>query len=1055
MPLEWMRRLRRENETTQTARKPEHVAQGTVVRSEVQTPDFSLTVGRFAIGERVADTYEIRRQLGEGGMGVVYLARQLQWDQDVVLKVPQAELAADSVHRQRIVREAEAWTDLGLHPHIANCHYVHPVNDVLLLVVEHVDGGNLRDWIADGRCADLRVGLNLAIQFCHGLEHAHVKRLIHRDIKPENVLLTKDGTLKITDFGIASTIGGQPGASSIEASASTPEIASDLNQTLGWGVGTAGYMAPEQWLGTRKVDERSDLFGFGVCLYEMFCGWPPFEERGDDEWQRWALDPQQRPRDPQALRGMRALPARLANAMQRCVDWDHDRRPAGVADVRRELCAIYEEEFGDCSSFAELSELPPKADELNNRGVSFLALGRKEDALACWKASIELDAQHLETTYNRGVALWRNGTLTDDALLERLGDIRKNFPERWEGGYLVALVHLERGDLESAQHLLELAARHPEAHTQVAEALRLATSGTVPKVVTLNPLEGHTGSVHGISLSADGRGALTGSGGIDDNTVRLWDLRSRRSTRVFTEHNNEVGSVCLSDDGAVAVSSSWDGEVRFWNMRKGRCLRNINLGSSVCVHLSADGRFAISASDEEDPDGVVLRLWNVATGECLKVVGRHGTSVSAVCLSSDGRLALSAAADTLRLWDTASGSCIRSFTCHGLVSSVSLSTDARFALSGSWDRTLRLWEVSSGDCLRTFEGHTGLVHAVSLSADGNRAFSGGDDRTVRVWDTRTARCLRTLKCESPIHCVSLSHDGSLALAGEIDGAVRVWSLPGELRPSCSSYLCRVRPLTESQLTDRRASQLLERAEHAVVDREFSSALTLIREARQLPGHERTPRNLAAWKRLSLGCIRSHLRAAWLRSELTTDTAEVDCACLNRDATLALSGSRSRQRDTLRLWDVATGRCVHSFGGTRNEVSAVSMSSDGMVALCGAGLGGPVVGCEHRAQTGESASMLIGSDERRCERRRSMGALLHGAYTRCGGELRPSARSSSRAMLSAISWSSGRCDIGVSFLRRAAGPFWKPGWNSPTVERGNRALLEGTACASRYGRRHVD
>ena len=135
-------------------------------------------------------------------MGEVYLARQRLWDVDVALKVPSDEIVSDPENRHRIVREAEAWTDLGLHPHIAYCYYAQPLGELLLLVIEYVDGGNLREWIADGRCADLKTGLDLAIQFCHGLEHAHKNGLVHRDIKPENILLMKDGTLKITDFGI-------------------------------------------------------------------------------------------------------------------------------------------------------------------------------------------------------------------------------------------------------------------------------------------------------------------------------------------------------------------------------------------------------------------------------------------------------------------------------------------------------------------------------------------------------------------------------------------------------------------------------------------------------------------------------------------------------------------------------------------------------------------------------------------------------------------------------------------------------------------------------------
>ena len=160
------------------------------------------TIPTFTVGDRIADTYTVKRII-EGDMGTVYLTHHERWDMDLVVKAPNAEVLANPEHNHRIVVEAEAWTDLGLHPHIAYCYYVHPLDGIPLLVIEYLDGGNLRDRIASGRCADLQAGLDLAIQFCHGLEHAHRQGMIHRDIKPENILLTQDGTLKVTDFGIA------------------------------------------------------------------------------------------------------------------------------------------------------------------------------------------------------------------------------------------------------------------------------------------------------------------------------------------------------------------------------------------------------------------------------------------------------------------------------------------------------------------------------------------------------------------------------------------------------------------------------------------------------------------------------------------------------------------------------------------------------------------------------------------------------------------------------------------------------------------------------------
>ncbi len=150
--------------------------------------------------------------------------------------------------------------------------------------------------------------------------------------------------------------------------------------------------------------------------------------------------------------------------------------------------------------------------------------------------------------------------------------------------------------------------------------------------------------------------------------------------------------------------------------------------SSVC--LSPDGRFALSGSEDK-----TLKLWEVATGRCLRTFKGHTHYVFSVCLSPDGRFALSGSEDkTLKLWEVATGRCLRTFKGHThYVFSVCLSPDGRFALSGSGDKTLKLWEVATGRCLRTFEGHTGGVNSVCLSPDGRFALSGSYDKTMKLW----------------------------------------------------------------------------------------------------------------------------------------------------------------------------------------------------------------------------------------------------------------------------------------------------------------------------------
>jgi serine/threonine protein kinase len=339
--MSWMEKLNsklsgKKQQPVAAVLRPEALAPGgTVIRTGVPpAPTIKQSRERIKPGDVVAGNLEIQRLLGRGGMGEVWLARHTQWGADVAVKIPSVEILADAENRHRIAREAEAWADLGLHPNIAYCHYAQPLDELLLLVIEYVDGGNLRDWIADGRCADLKTGLNLAIQFCHGLERAHSRGLVHRDIKPENLLLTKDGTVKVTDFGTVRKAGVGEEQGAVPAGNAPKPVAAGMTMVA---IGTDEYMAPEQWGTQEGIDHRVDIFAFGVCLYEMFCGRRPYAI---------TVGARQEAPEPAQLRQDDRVPGRLSELMKRCVDWDRERRPEDAKAVRAELCAVYEEVVG-------------------------------------------------------------------------------------------------------------------------------------------------------------------------------------------------------------------------------------------------------------------------------------------------------------------------------------------------------------------------------------------------------------------------------------------------------------------------------------------------------------------------------------------------------------------------------------------------------------------------------------------------------------------------------------------------------------------------------------
>jgi hypothetical protein len=285
---------------------------------------------------------------------------------------------------------------------------------------------------------------------------------------------------------------------------------------------------------------------------------------------------------------------------------------------------------------------------------------------------------------------------------------------------------------------------------------------------------GHKGMVKSVSLSADGRLALSGA----NETARLWEVDTGRCLHIFEGHRNEVGSVSLSADGHLALSGSIDG-VKVWNVATGRYQSTFEGHSAgiTCVSVSPDGRVALSGSYDE-----TLQLWEVATGRYLRIFERDGQKqlVPSVGMSADGRFAISAGSldKTVPLWEVATGRCLRTFQGHtNIVFFVSLSADGHLALCADLDKTVRLWEVATGRCLRTFQI---AFDQLSLSADGRWILSTSDGN-IQVWEVASGRCLRTFQMDSGVVIsASLSTDGRWILSGSLDGPLDLWELDWEL-----------------------------------------------------------------------------------------------------------------------------------------------------------------------------------------------------------------------------------------------------------------------------------
>lgn len=220
--------------------------------------------------------FKIERELGRGGMGVVYLATDTRLDRQVAIKAMPADLAADPDRLARFQREAKVLAALN-HPHVGGIHGLEQADGHQYLVLEYIEGETLEDRLAAGPIP-VADALTLAKQIAEALEAAHEKGIIHRDLKPGNVMVTPDNVVKVLDFGLARTAEGSPSSTNAAAMSDSPTLTSPARHSPtipGAIMGTAGYMSPEQARG-KPVDKRSDIFSFGCVLYEMLTGVTPF-----------------------------------------------------------------------------------------------------------------------------------------------------------------------------------------------------------------------------------------------------------------------------------------------------------------------------------------------------------------------------------------------------------------------------------------------------------------------------------------------------------------------------------------------------------------------------------------------------------------------------------------------------------------------------------------------------------------------------------------------------------------------------------------------------------
>ncbi len=371
--------------------------------------------------KRLGQRWQIHHSI-RGGLGAVYIVFDSENSELRAAKTFLGEVMRGDDTLERFRVEAYTWINLGRHPNVVEALEFEVIEGRPYLFIEYVSGGDLSDWIGTDRLT-LPQALTFALEFCDGMTHAYENGLkVHRDIKPANCLVTADGRLKITDFGLAKIHRDEElktqrkrnkwslwMAAKMGGGSPPPGSAAALTGE-GEGFGTCTHMAPEQFRDAAKVDHRADLYSFGVMLYEMLTGRLPYY--GDNfftfYYHHCHVAPPALPDN---------LPPALKELVLQCLAKDPLQRPDSFVEVRRRLQALFQEATGQepptVAGGAQLDAL-----DLNDQGASMCRMGLYEEGLRKLDEALKLKPEMVEAWVNAAVILERQGQL--EAALEKL-----------------------------------------------------------------------------------------------------------------------------------------------------------------------------------------------------------------------------------------------------------------------------------------------------------------------------------------------------------------------------------------------------------------------------------------------------------------------------------------------------------------------------------------------------------------------------------------------------------------------------------------------------------
>jgi len=952
-------------------------------KANIATEDSSFIEGP----DTKINHYELLELIGEGGMGLVYLAQQKEpVKRKVALKI--VKLGLDT--KQVVARfEAERQTLALLeHPNIAHVFDAGTTDSGRpYFVMEYVKGKSITKY-CDEKKLSIEKRLELFQQVCEGVHHAHQKGIIHRDIKPSNILVSVQDDKpvpKIIDFGIAKAI--------------TQPLTEKTSYTeQGQLLGTPEYMSPEQAeMAYQDIDTRSDVYSLGVLLYELLTGATPFDakrlrEGGIDHIQQVIC--QEEPRTPSArltslgdkakavAESRRTQIITLTRRLHRELEWipmkamrkDRMRRYRSASeladDIRNYLTGtpliagpestVYRarkfvrKHAGSVAIAALVAVLivlglvasifmgcraeQARKQEAAARKQVEQALVRAENAERIAQEQRRL-AEKLAEDYSR--VLYLNCITTAeiayrDGRMHRVRELLDACPNDLRGWEWYRLNHISDQavmTLRGHDEVVYLVAFSPDGKRIISgsrdNTIKVWDSATGAELMTLR---GHDG-LSSIAFSPDGKRIISGS---DDKTIKTWEAATGAELMTLRGHKGEVISAAFSPDGKRIVSGSNDKTIKIWDAATGTELMTLRGYDGIWPGaFDPDVKRIVSNGGDN-----TVKVWDVATGTELMTLRGHKEEVSSVAFSPDGRRFVSGSSDkTIKIWDAATSTELMTLHDDNWVEDASFSPDGKRIISGGGDNTIKVWDSATGAELMTLRGHGDWVASVAFSPDGKRIASGSNDKTIKVWDAAIRGEVVTLsghrdkRGNNHVFSVAFSPDGKRIVSGSLDRTVKLWDAVTGAEPmTLRGHDIFVRDASFSPDGKRIVSA---GGDNTVKVWDAGTG----KELMTLHGHSYFVLSVAFspdGRRIISGSFDKTVKV-WdvaRGNELMTlrgHKSRVQCVAISPDGKRIVSGSGD---NTIKVWDAATGTELMTLRGHSDTVRSVAFRPDGKRIVSG-------------------------------------------------------------------------------------------------------------------------